>query len=150
MASNFSDEEREERIIIVGEFFINNPTVSIREATAYFNTNLFKISIATVHDYLNRYKIIVNNKRDEIEEHMNNNKPLTVENAEVRKRVSLVSNMYLYEGYTVEQISEILNKSFFTIYRDLTKRLKIVDEELYDLVKSRMKDKIQENLTKKK
>lgn len=132
MAANFTDEEREERINLIGEYFINNPGVSTRKIAEYFSKNFFKISNATVLDYINRYKKN-NNLTDEIDNKLNENKPKTINDADVKKRVLTCAKLYI-SGKTLEEISNITNTNYWIIYRDLMVRLEKIDKEMYDQV----------------
>ena len=51
----FSDEERDRRIDLVGEYRVHTGE-STRNIAKYFSFTQFKISNATVSDYLERYK----------------------------------------------------------------------------------------------
>lgn len=149
MAANVSsDEERQRRIILVGEFFLNNSDVSVRKAAKYFSEKFFPISIATVHDYLQRYKEKFTTNADEIEKIMKNNCPETINDPKVRKRVLTCTEMFLWQDKNIDQVAEDLGETFWTIYRDLTVRLKTIDPELYQLVMDKTNFNRQNNLVK--
>lgn len=150
MAANISDEEeRNRRIIMVGEFIIEHPSMSTRKIADYFSKNYFRISNATVHDYLNRYKKMISENREQIEKIMNDNKAKSIADSDVVERVKLVTKKYLEENKTIEQISIELGINFWTIYRDLKTRLPLLNNELYKLVEEKMMNQIQENLNHK-
>lgn len=150
MASNFTDEERTERIIMVGEYFINNPNVSTRKISEYFSNmeNGFKISNVTVLDYIKRYKEMLDSIGAQfVVEKLSINKPKTVDDKCVRDRVlSVVS--YFLDGMTVQDIVCKTGYSFWVIYRDLTERLEKIDYDLYLKVSSEMNRRRFENLRK--
>lgn len=149
MAANIqSEDERERRIIFVGEYFINNPGVSIRKACEDISNNYFKISIATIHDYLQRYKKMFEQNRLLIEEHINNNKEKTILDEDVKIRVLNNTKLYL-SGLSVLDISLKTDNDYWTIYRDLTVRLSKIDQNLYNKVSELMNENRLENLKKK-
>lgn len=153
MAANvFDEEERNRRIKLVGQYFIDNPNTSTREAADYFSKNYFKISNATIHDYLQRYKKLMENSpelTEAIDNTLENNKPDTIDNLEIRKRVILVCKMYLQDYKTVEQIADELGESYWTIYRDLTTRLEQVNPMLYKIVDAQLNSNSLDNLKNK-
>ena len=153
MAANLSnDDERERRILLVGNYFLENPTASTRSAAKYFSENFFKISNYTIHDYLQRYKkmIVSQNKEifNSINKIMEDNKPDNINNEEVRKRVLLNSKLFLYNNMTIEEISNATGVSFWTIYRDLNQRLAVIDSNLHNKVNDMMIKRSLENLNK--
>ena len=150
MAANVSsEEERERRIIMVGEFIIEHPNMSTRKIAEYFSKNYFSISNATVHDYLIRYKkmCLIDQKR--IEKIMNDNRAKSIEDNNVVERVKKVTKKYLEEDKTIEQIAIELGINFWTVYRDLKTRLPLLNNELYKLVEEKMNERINDNLNKK-
>ena len=151
MAANIKDEEeRNRRIMMIGEFIIQHPDMSTRKTAEYFTNNFFRISNATVHDYLERYKQMVLNGRDEIEQIMYNHKSKGITDKIVANRVKLVTKKILDEDKTVEQIATDLNIGFWTVYYDLTERLPHLSKDLYKLVEEKMNDRIKNNLNKNK
>ena len=64
------------------------------------------------------------------------------------KRV-LKSAKLCLEGHSIEEISGILETTFWTTYRDLNVRLKKVDEELYKEVIKQMSENSNDNLIPK-
>ena len=56
MAIKLTEEERNNRIKMVGEYYINTPNASVRTTSQYFKENYFDISIATVSNYIELYK----------------------------------------------------------------------------------------------
>ena len=150
MAANVSsEEERERRIIMVGEFIIEYPSMSTRKIAEYFSKNYFSISNATVHDYLSKYKKMISKNREQIEKIMNDNRAKSIEDNNVVERVKKVTKKYLEEDKTIEQIAMELGINFWTVYRDLKTRLPLLNNELYKLVVEKMMNQIQENLNNK-
>ncbi len=128
MASKIDDIERERRIDLIGDFFIQEKT-SIRKTTKFFCDNFFPISSATVYDYLKRYMNKHSEKKDLVLEILSNNKEDSIEEESVRNRV--INNLkYALSGYTIEEISSLSNISYWTIYRDLSDRLSKIDMKL--------------------
>ena len=151
MAANIKDEEeRNRRIIMVGEFIIEHPSMSTRKIADYFSKNYFRISNATVHDYLERYKKMIVENREQIEKIMNDNKAKSIADNDVVERVKLVTKKYLEENKTIEQISMELGINFWTIYRDLNVRLPLLNQELSKLVEEKMNNSKIENLKNQK
>ena len=150
MAANVSDnEERERRILMVGHFFLENEGMSTRQAAKYFSANFFSISNATIHDYLQKYKKLVATDAQKIQMMMENNKPETVKDEKVQTRILNAARKFLVENKTVNQIAEELKESSWTIYRDLTNRLQLVNEELFVQISDEMDKRSMENLEKK-
>ena len=148
VAANFTDEERDERVLFVGKFFINNPGVSIRKASEYISTNFFKISTATIHDYLERFKKLASENKQLIEEHINNNREDTIAKEEIKNRVMNNAELCL-NGLTINDISKKTGLSYWIVYRDLALRLPKINISLYDQVKDKLKDNTMENIQKK-
>ncbi len=150
MAANVSSwEERERRILMVGKYFIENEGMSTRQAANYFSANFFPISNATIHDYLQKYKILVANNSEKIQAMMESNKPQTIKDEKVVNRILIAAQKFLTENKTVDQIAQDLNESSWTIYRDLTSRLKIINVEIYNQISQEMERRSLENLEKK-
>ena len=128
MASKIDDIERERRIDLIGDFFIQEKT-SIRKTTKFFCDNFFPISSATVYDYLKRYMNKHSEKKDLVLEILSNNKEDSIEEESVRNRV--INNLkFALSGYTIEEISSLSNISYWTVYRDLSDRLSKIDMKL--------------------
>lgn len=150
MAANVSSwEERERRILMVGEYFLANNGMSTRQAAKYFSANFFSISNATIHDYLQKYKIMVEKDAEKIQNMMDNNKPETISDEKIKKRVLNATRKFMEENKTIEQVAQELNESFWTVYRDLTDRLQYLDVTLYMQISEEMEKRSLENLTKK-
>lgn len=124
-----NDEERLRRIIMVGKYIADTGS-STRQTAKYFTENYFPISNYTVSDYCNRYKKIEPALKDKIISSMNDNKPSSVEDEKVIKRIKQVVKL-LKDGFTVEEIANALEISYWTIYRDISSRLnKLVGTEI--------------------
>ena len=151
MAANIKDEEeRNRRVMMIGEFIIQHPDMSTRKTAEYFTKNFFHISNATVYDYLERYKQMVLKNGDEIRQIMYNHKAKGINDENVIKRVKIVTQKLLDEDKTVEQIATDLNIGFWTVYYDLTERLPLLSNELYKLVEEKMNGRVMSNLDKNK
>mgnify|MGYP004595711089 FL=1 len=128
MASKIDDIERDRRIDLIGDFFIQEKT-SVRKTTKFFSDNFFPISSATVYDYLKRYMNKYPEKKNLVLEILSNNKGDSIEDESIRNRV--MNNLkYALSGYTVEEISSLSNISYWTVYRDLSDRLSKIDMKL--------------------
>lgn len=151
MAANIKDEEeRNRRIMMIGDFIIEHPYMSTRKTAEYFTKNFFHISNATVYDYLERYKQMVLKNGDEIRQIMYNHKAKGINDENVINRVKIVTQKLLDEDKTVEQIATDLNIGFWTVYYDLTERLPLLSNELYKLVEEKMNGRVMSNLDKNK
>ena len=133
MAIKLTEEERNNRIKLVGEYYINTPNASVRTTSQYFKENYFDISIATVSNYIELYKKLYPNKAKKVDEVIESRTPKTVEDKYIRDRVLKEAKMIL-QGFTIEQISELNDIEYWVVYRDLGERLKKVDIELYAAV----------------
>lgn len=154
MAANVSSEdERERRVILVGNYFLENPNASTRSAAKYFSDNFFKISNYTIHDYLQRYKRMIETKDEEsvkkITEMMDDNKPDTVADEKIKERVLYNTKLFLDNNMTVDDIANSTGVSFWTVYRDLKQRLAFIDEKLYMQVNDIMHERSFENINRK-
>lgn len=151
MAANIKNEdERDRRIIMIGEFIIQHPEMSTRKVAEYFSKNYFSISNATVYDYFERYKRMRPDDKQTIEQIMSNNRAKGIIDTNVVNRVKIVTQKLLYEDKTVNQIAEELNIGFWTVYYDLTERLPLLSSELYKLVEEKMSGRVMSNLNKRK
>ncbi len=133
MTVKLTEEERNNRIKLVGEYYINTPNASVRTTSQYFKENYFDISIATVSNYIELYKKLYPNKAKKVDEVIESRTPKTVEDKYIRDRVLKEAKMIL-QGFTIEQISELNDIEYWVVYRDLGERLKKVDIELYAAV----------------
>lgn len=134
------DENRKELILSVAKYAVLTG-LSTRKLASVFHVSNFTIySILTnqlerlceetkKQEHLELYK--------EVQETLKYNKSLSIEDNNIKARV-LEATKLLIQGKKVNEIAEILNSSFYTIYRDLTVRLpkiKDIDEELVSKVK---------------
>ena len=124
-----SEEERLRRIILVGEH-IKKTGDSTRKTASYFTQTYFPISNCTVCDYCARYCKMNPEEVDELRGKITENTVKSVDNPEVKERVLRNGNL-LAEGLTVDQIQELTGVDFWIIYRDIHKRLPLVDPDLY-------------------
>lgn len=149
MSVKITDEERRERIKMVGEYYINTPNASVRSTSQYFKENYFDISIATVSNYIEQYKKLYPNKAKKVQEVIDSRTPKTVDDKYIRDRVLKEARMVL-QGFTIEQISEINEIEYWVVYRDLGERLRKVDIELYAAVCTILNQNSLDNLNYKK
>jgi len=143
-----SEEEREKRIVLVGEY-VKETGASTRETAKYFTKTHFHISNCTVSDYCARYCKMRPEEVDELRGKININTVKTVEDPEVRKRVEYHAAL-LANGMTIQEIAEATNSSFWVVYRDVNTRIQIVNPELYnEIIKPILSEHKEENLRKK-
>lgn len=147
MAANIKDEEeRNRRIMMIGDFIIEHPYMSTRKTAEYFTKNFFHISNATVYDYLERYKQMVLKNGDEIRQIMYSHKAKSVEDDTVSERVMLVTRLFLENNKTVKVIATELELSPWIVYYDLKLRLPLINEQLSNLVNEKMNEDVMQNL----
>lgn len=147
MARTLNDEEeRNRRIELVGSYIIETGS-SIRDTVEFFNENFFKISIPTVVDYRNLYLKRHPQFKVEMQKIINQNSPETIESEEVKNRVLKIAKL-ITSGFTISEIQNKFNVSYWTIYRDI-ERLKKLDEALYNEVKKIINERVKENIRKK-
>lgn len=129
MAVRIDDLERSRRINLIGEYF-EETGASTRQISAYFSQTQFYISNKTVHEYIQKYKDKRN--REKIDDLINKNKGKTLGDDGVIERVFMVSRLVI-EGYSMKEISEILDISEGIVKNDIFIRLNkicINDEDL--------------------
>jgi len=121
-----SDEERFVLVNEMADYIIENKS-STRKTAEHFN-----VSNATVSDYMNnRLRIISSDKYKQVKEILKNNKPKTVDDKQVKTRV-LKAYELLKNGLTINEIADLLGETEFTIYRDISTRLKKILPEEYE------------------
>lgn len=147
MARTLNDEEERNRRIELVRSYIIKTGSSIRDTVEYFNENFFKISIPTVVDYRNLYLKRHPQFKVEMQKIINQNSPETIESEEVKNRVLKIAKL-ITSGYTISEIQNKFNASYWTIYRDI-ERLKKLDEALYNEVKKIINERVKENIRKK-
>jgi hypothetical protein len=146
--TRITDEEREERVNLVGEYITANPNASVRSTAKHFQEIGFSMSYVTVQDYIQRYKKRHPEKSDYIQQIVDSRKPLTVESEETKERILREANMVI-EGYTLANISDLESIEYWTVVRDLGKRLPLLDKELYEQVKAILTQNSMDNLVHK-
>lgn len=145
MAQNIKDEEeRNRRVLMVGEY-VKVTGASTRKTAQYFTKTYFPICNATVSDYCARFMKLRPAEVDELREKINSNAPKTINDPEIKKRVLENTKLFL-NGLTVNEIVETTNQDFWTVYRDLTKRLKLISPELYEEVAASLVEDTRKNL----
>jgi len=143
-----TEDERNERVLLVGELF-KETGLSTRKLANYITTHYFSISNYTVSDYLKRYVKLRPEEVKNIKEKIDNNTDWDVNNDEIRKRVE--DNAELFEqGYTIEEIAKATDISYWTVYRDITRRIKKIDPDRYEeKIKPKLTADSLENIQKK-
>lgn len=139
MANKYTDEERNQMIEEVGQL-AEKTGLSAREISKIYKDGL--LSHVTISNYLKIYKKCHPNS---IVDSITNNYRGNIKDINIQKRV-LVSAELCLKGYTVEEISKILNISYRVAYDDLDIRLKKVNEEIYPKVKEQLQNNKNENL----
>lgn len=139
-----NDEEREERVLLVGEY-VKETGASTRKTAEYFTKTYFPISNYTVSDYCKRYMKMKPSEVELLKDKIDLNTAKSINDEAIRERVIRNADLLL-SGLSINEIVSLTNVSFWTIYRDLTKRLQIVDNTKYNLVKELLIDHSKENL----
>ena len=139
-----TEEERQILVIAIADYIIENKT-STRNTAEYF-----KISNYTVSDYMNnRLKSLDGLKYRQVQEILKSNKPKTIKDESVENRVLKVLEL-LKSGFTVKEIANSLGETEFTIYRDVSKRLKSLSPEDYIVSKKILEENSMMNLKNNK
>lgn len=139
-----TDEEREKLVIEIADYITENKT-STRKTAQHFN-----ISNYTVSEYMNnRLKSLDGLKYKKVQQVLKGNKPKTIDDKEIENRVLKVLEL-LKSGFTVKEIASSLGETEFTIYRDISNRLKKLSSEDYELAKKILEDNSLMNLNNNK
>ncbi len=143
-----TEDERRERVLLVGELF-KETGLSTRKLANYITARYFSISNCTVSDYLKRYVKLRPEEVNNIKEKIEKNTDMSVNNEVIRKRVE--DNSLLFEqGYTVEEIAKVTGTNYWTVYRDITSRIKKIDPNRYEeIIKPKLTADSLENIQKK-
>ncbi len=149
MASKLTEEERNERIKMVGEYYVNTPDASVRSTVEHFKKQNINISVFTVSKYIEKYKKLYPQKAKMVQEVVDSRKPKTVDDNEIKERVLKEAKMVL-EGFTIDQIANLTDTEYWVVYRDLGQRLEKVDIELYAAVCVIMNQNSLENINHNK
>ena len=141
------DEILKKKVIEVADYVIRTGA-STRATSEYFTNYRFPISNATVHTYLNkRLKVIDYVRYQQVKEILEKNRPKTIFDVEVQKRVYHAVALLL-QGNTIPEIAMKLNSTVDIIYNDITSRfLKLeADEEVLQRVQMILKEHSMNNL----
>ena len=131
MARTVLDENiRNERIVLVGEYVKKNKA-STRKAAEYFSKDQFKISNATVSDYITRFAKLKSAQINKIKEDIINLSKQEVKDTTTLTRVIKAGELFT-SGYPIEAIADTLNEDVYTIHRDIYNRLEYADKGLYN------------------
>ena len=142
MAERLHDDfERERRMEFVGKLFLETG-YSTRTLSRMISSDEridFKISNATVSKYINDYRDKHTEKAEQIDCLIEANKGATIDNPKDVERIYKVVK-YILDNYSVQDIADKLNESYWVIYYDVNIRLKKLDPELYKKVKNVFED----------
>lgn len=140
----FDEDERKRRIELIGEYRVMTGE-STRNIARYFSEREFKISNATVQDYIERYKNMHPDKKPIIDQQTLENIPKTVKDPETKIRVLKIASLILY-GCSIEDVSNKTKIPYWIVYRDIKNRLPMIDKKLSDEVNKLLKNRSMENL----
>ena len=148
MVANLTyDDERKNRMFKVYNYFMKT-NESTRNIAEYFSKNEFSISNVTVSTYLkNIVKYLNENDKIALIEALNDRKTKSIDDTIIINRVIKVSDLCL-NGYSIDQIKDEINVSYWTVYRDLVLRLPKLDKEKALNVKEKLKENSLSNLVK--
>lgn len=141
MAKKFTDEQRDKLIEQVGLYYVKTKA-SYRKIVS-----MFGISLPTVKDYIERYKKMHSQYKEEIENSINSktSQNESINNPEVRDRVIQVY-MYVLNGYTIEEIADLTSENVSTIYNDISIRLEQISPAYKDEVTAILTARRNQNL----
>lgn len=137
MAEKVHDDlERDRRVKIIGDLFLNTglSTRNISRLISNDNSYNFKISNATVSDYIQRYRAMNEDKAEQIDSLIEANKGSSVKNPEVIKRVYKVAELVM-QNYSIEDIAKLLKQKYWVIYYDIDIRLRKINSNVYENIK---------------
>lgn len=138
MAKTLNDDiERERRIILIAEYIIETGA-STRQTSEYFTANEFEISNATVYDYCQRYEKMFPQKKELLLKKIRENKEKTIEDKDTYDRVIRNAFYFLNSNYTVGQLAEYTEDTYWTVYRDLTERISKIDPEMASRIQEKL------------
>lgn len=134
-------KELERKVIEVCEYIIST-------GDSYRKTaKIFGISAATVKDYCERFSKLKPIRYEKLKKVIDFNTESTIKDENVKKRV-LENARSIVEGKTLEEISSDTGVEYWTVYRDITKRLEKVDKELFEQVSIILKSRTRANLNR--
>ncbi len=116
---------------MITEMFVSDPTNTSTRKTG----KKLGYSHITIYNHLKKMSLADNQNGEIITGILNGNKPATVKDDFVLERI-LKAVKLLRQGFTVIEIANIFEVSSNVIYNDLSKRTKIISQELYEEVKS--------------
>lgn len=132
----------------IADFVIETKS-STRTTAEYFTKNGIKISNATVSNLLNgkELKHCFPEKYETVQKILNEKNTSQVihdEQALIRTKQAIELSL---KGYTIPQIADLLETTEFVIYRDLTRRIKKLDnKELVSLIEKELEEHRIQNL----
>lgn len=138
--AKFTEEQRKKLAIEIANYIIDTKS-STRKAAPHFN-----ISNATVCTLMNDLLFKIDEKKYyQVQAILKKNKPKTIEDEEVKKRV-ISAAMLIKEGFTVEEIAKAKEVTIHIINEDLQTRLPRISLELYEEVKKIQQQNSNNNL----
>jgi transposase len=144
MARTFTEQERIERIRKVGEYFLAT-NASTREIAKHFCETEFIISNCTVCMYIHLFMKMEPEFSDELNAKIYSNARKTIDDPGVKERVVKVTSLFL-SGHNVDQIADETGIDKWTVYRDLIKRLPLLDESLGKDVREMLRSNSRKNI----
>ena len=131
-----SEEEKKEFLLKQADMYLSG--MSYRQIAKEVGQ-----SYVTVRDNITtKMKSFDSDKYDEVLKKIDDNKEKTVDDSAVRERILEAYRLLVAENKTVIEIADILGATEFTIYRDLTKRLKELNNIAPEIVTEEMLRKV--------
>ena len=131
-----NDEEKKEFLLKQADMYLSG--MSYRQIAKVVGQ-----SYVTVRDNITvKIRYIAPKKYEEVMKKIEENKEKSIDDALVRERILEAYRLLITENKTVIEIADILGATEFTIYRDLTKRLKELNNIAPEIVTEEMLRKV--------
>ena len=135
-----SEEERKEFLLKQADMYLSG--MSYRQIAKEVGQ-----SYVTVRDNITtKIRYVDANKYSKVLSKIEANKEKSIDDASVRERVLEAYRLLTEENKTVVEIAKILGATEFIIYRDLTKRLKMLNETAPEIVSEEMLKNVKKTL----
>lgn len=131
--NNYTDDELRELVLLQAKlyYYEGKSLREIAELTGQSHVTVKRNFDVRLKDYsFDLY--------DKIQEKLLENQPDSIEDENVCKRILTAYHLLVAEDKTIDEIASILNSTYFIIYRDLTKRLQMINKISPKLVTEEM------------
>lgn len=134
MAATFDEEKRTELINAVGNYFLYAEKPSYRKCIEHIKKGGYTISLPTVKSYVEIFVKSNPSLGKLILDRISVNVPKTVEDEKIRNRVLIAANM-IANGLNIDDVVRLTGERKDVIYRDVTDRIFLIDDELGKRIK---------------